>query len=153
MINIKKFNLRHWLHVRINGWWVAKYFNFTTFVITKAHSSFHGLPNFPVQPTCFFQIFVSIIFKTNTVCSLIKLKATVTSRLPAGTAIILVSWFYCLYGPLLDSYRQNLVALGGESCSFSREVIAAFNFISEHAVFLTPLFRGYAFWPVTFRIN
>jgi hypothetical protein len=28
-----------------------------------------------------------------------------------------VSWFYCFCGSILDSYRENLVALGGESCS------------------------------------
>jgi hypothetical protein len=32
-----------------------------------------------------------------------------------------VSWFYCSYGAILDSYRENIVALGGESCSSSRE--------------------------------
>jgi hypothetical protein len=42
-------------------------------------------------------------------------------RFPTGTAIILVSWFYCFYGAILNSYRENLVALRGESCSSSRE--------------------------------
>jgi hypothetical protein len=37
-------------------------------------------------------------------------------------------------GAILDSYRQNLVPLGGESCSSSREVTVVLNFISERAV-------------------
>jgi hypothetical protein len=32
-----------------------------------------------------------------------------------------VSLFYCFYGAILDSCRKNLVVLGGESCSSSRE--------------------------------
>jgi hypothetical protein len=70
----------------------------------------------------------------STVRSLIKLNAIVTSRLPAGIAIVLVSWFYCFYGAVLDSYRKTLVALGGESCSSSREVTGALNFISGRTV-------------------
>jgi hypothetical protein len=35
-------------------------------------------------------------------------------------------------------YRENLLALGGESCSSNREVTVAFNFISERIV-ITPL--------------
>jgi hypothetical protein len=53
-----------------------------------------------------------------TVRSLIKLNATVTFRLPAGTTVI---WLYCFCGAILDSYLENLVALGGELCSSSRE--------------------------------
>jgi hypothetical protein len=33
-----------------------------------------------------------------------------------------VSWFYCFYGATLDSYRENIVALGSESCSSSWEL-------------------------------
>jgi hypothetical protein len=54
----------------------------------------------------------------NTVRSLIKLNAALASLLPAGAAVL--SWFYS-YGAILDSCRGNLVALGGESCIFSRE--------------------------------
>jgi hypothetical protein len=32
---------------------------------------------------------------------------------PVGTVIISVSWFYCFYGAIIDSYRENPVALGG----------------------------------------
>jgi hypothetical protein len=40
------------------------------------------------------------------------------------------SWFYCFRGAILDTYRENLVALGGYSCSSSRVVTVSFNFIS-----------------------
>jgi hypothetical protein len=53
----------------------------------------------------------------STVRSLIKLNATVTSRLPAGTAIKQLSWFYCFYVRSLTPVGKNLVALGGELCS------------------------------------
>jgi hypothetical protein len=53
--------------------------------------------------------------------SLIKLNATLNSWLPAGTAMKKVSWFHCFCGAILYSCRENLVALGGESCSSSRE--------------------------------
>jgi hypothetical protein len=64
--------------------------------------------------------------------SLMKLNATVTSRLPVGTAEKgkLVVFFLAV----LDSYRENFVALAGELCSSTREVTVAFNFISEHTV-------------------
>jgi hypothetical protein len=57
-----------------------------------------------------------------TVCSLIKLNTAVTSRLLAVTAVIYVSWFYCFYEGILDSYRENRVALGGGSCISSWEL-------------------------------
>jgi hypothetical protein len=59
--------------------------------------------------------------------SLIKLNAIITSRLPAGTAIKKVNRFHCFYEAILASYRENLVPLGGESCSSSREVTVAFS--------------------------
>jgi hypothetical protein len=57
----------------------------------------------------------------HTVRSPTKLIAAVTSRLPTGTAVMKVSWFYCFYEDVLDSYRENPAALGGESCTFSRD--------------------------------
>jgi hypothetical protein len=56
-----------------------------------------------------------------TVCSLIKLNATVTSRLSVGNAVMQVSIFYCFHGAIVDSYRENLVVLGGELCRSSWE--------------------------------
>jgi hypothetical protein len=53
--------------------------------------------------------------------SLIKLNATVTYWLLAGNSKKKVSLFYCFCGDILDFYRENLVALCGESCSSSRE--------------------------------
>jgi hypothetical protein len=32
-----------------------------------------------------------------------------------------VGWFYCLYGAVVELHREDLVGLGGESCSSSRE--------------------------------
>jgi hypothetical protein len=48
---------------------------------------------------------------------MIKLNKTVTSWLLVETAFKKVSWFYCFYGAILELYQENLVALGGESCS------------------------------------
>jgi hypothetical protein len=50
-----------------------------------------------------------------------EVKATVTSQHPVETAIILVTICYSFYGATVHSYRENLIALGGELCSFSRE--------------------------------
>lgn len=49
--------------------------------------------------------------------SLMKFNATITSQLPAGTAIIQESWLYYFMGRYL--YRENLTALGGKSCTSS----------------------------------
>jgi hypothetical protein len=66
--------------------------------------------------------------QNTTVHSLIKLNATITSRLLAGAAIIHKSLFCCFHKAILDLYLENLVVLGSDSCSCSREVTAAFNF-------------------------
>jgi hypothetical protein len=55
----------------------------------------------------------------STVCSLIKLNATVTSWHLAGSAIIYVSSFYCFHGAVLGSYQEDVVELGSGSCSSS----------------------------------
>jgi hypothetical protein len=52
-----------------------------------------------------------------TVCSLTNLNATVTSWLPAGFAMLIVSDFIVFCGVILVSYWENLVALCSESCS------------------------------------
>jgi hypothetical protein len=67
---------------------------------------------------------------SSAVRSQIKLNATVTFRLPAGTATAHVSWFYCLER-YLTGIGMNLTALGCESCSSRREVTVAFKTISE----------------------
>jgi hypothetical protein len=51
-----------------------------------------------------YRLYFAIVY-LRTVGSLIKLNATVTSRLPAGTAMKKVSWFYCFYRAIFDSYR------------------------------------------------
>jgi hypothetical protein len=73
----------------------------------------------------FLHMMLSSICRTlasfqHTVHSLIKLNATVTSQLPAGTAVKKKnsSWFYCFYGEMLGSYQGNTVALGGEPMQF-----------------------------------
>jgi hypothetical protein len=58
------------------------------------------------------------IYRCNTVRSLIKLNAIVTSRLPAGSAI---GEFILFYWSILNSYWENVEALGCESCSSSQE--------------------------------
>jgi hypothetical protein len=57
--------------------------------------------------------------QSNKVRSLIKLKANATSR---SMAVIELSYFYCFYGAILDSYWEKHVALDSESCSSSRDV-------------------------------
>jgi hypothetical protein len=52
---------------------------------------------------------------------LIKLSATVTSRLPAVTTKIYVNLFYCLYRAILDCCREETVVLDGESWSSGRQ--------------------------------
>jgi hypothetical protein len=52
------------------------------------------------------------LFKRYTVCAC-------TGKTFSAPYIILISWLYC-YGAILDLYRENLLALGGESRSFCR---------------------------------
>jgi hypothetical protein len=88
--------------------------------------------------------------------SLIKLNATVISRLPAGAA---VSWFYCFCGTILDPYRENLVALGGESCSSSRETgsdscVQLYQW--THCTIIYFAFEGTVLccmWPIRGKVN
>jgi hypothetical protein len=42
---------------------------------------------------------------------------------------ILVSWFCCFYGAVLESCQESLVALGGELRISCQEVTVAFNFV------------------------
>jgi hypothetical protein len=72
-----------------------------------------------------------------TVRSLIKLITAVTSWLLPGNATKKLNCFYCFYGAILYLYRENLLALGGESAvpAGSREVTVVFNYNSEHTVY------------------
>jgi hypothetical protein len=51
--------------------------------------------------------------------SLMKLNAAVALQLPAGKLIVVF-----FYGAVLHSYRNNSMALGGESCSSSRKPVS-----------------------------
>jgi hypothetical protein len=64
------------------------------------------------------------------------LGANGTSQLSARTDIIQASSFLCFDGAILASFQENLVAIGSESWSPSRESgsDATFSFISEPAV-------------------
>jgi hypothetical protein len=64
------------------------------------------------------KIFFGDHFKTHsTERSLINWNATVTGTSFSAPFITKVSCFYCIYGVILDSYQENLVAVGNESCS------------------------------------
>jgi hypothetical protein len=58
-----------------------------------------------------------------TIRLVIKLYATVTSRLPEGTVIIQVRRFFLFMVRCFESYRENLAAIGGESCSSSQKTV------------------------------
>lgn len=64
---------------------------------------------------------LSVRYAEYTVRSLMKLNGTVTYRLPAGIAMIQACWFSCSCGVILESYPENVEALGGWSCSSSRK--------------------------------
>jgi hypothetical protein len=55
------------------------------------------------------------------VCSVIIRNATVTGISFSAPFFTLVSLFHCRYGATFDSYQENLVELGGESCSSCRK--------------------------------
>jgi hypothetical protein len=74
------------------------------YIVTKTHSRYHAA----IEQESVFHC---------TVCSLINRKVGVTGTSFSAFLIKKVSCFYCFYGAILDSYRENLVALGGESCS------------------------------------
>lgn len=60
-----------------------------------------------------------VLLLSNAVCSLIKLKLSFT-----GFWQILLKQereFCCFYGAMLDLYRENIIALGSESCSSWQE--------------------------------
>jgi hypothetical protein len=74
---------------------------------------------------------------SNTVRSLIKLNVTITAGTNCKKKEKKKSVdLYCFYETILESYRENLVALGvSHAFPFgSWEVTVAFNFISERTV-------------------
>lgn len=57
----------------------------------------------------------------------------------AGTSVRNISWFYCVYGAIIDLYWENPVAFGSGSFSsnWKHDMVVAFSVIGEHVVYDT----------------
>jgi hypothetical protein len=109
-----------WKQIGLHSGWNKRKSGFGRVQVTYLMKTNFGLgPNGPrARPDKILKFRpLQISTSHSTMRSLIRLNATATSRLPAGTAIKKGKLILFFYVAILDSYRENLAALGSRSYS------------------------------------